>query len=280
MRIALLLAAAPNGAQVPRHLMPSIEIRPRADIRYLRTDSITKYKNTFDSSRKTNSLRYIHWYNINQIAIMNYVSLLLLGTAITSAYAKNGVSPAELAEIKAAFQTSELVPDVLPNFCPTALAGITFTYANGSSSGPLAPGTLVPRNDTAIRPTFTLRGVDKKGTYIGVIVDPDAPSRRTPNFRNIRHLLAPNLHIKHGHTLVNTTSAASEYRQPSPPAGSGPHRYTFLVYQQPKGFEIVDGVGGLNLSDIRAWNLTRWTEAAGLGQPIAGTWFESEVSAA
>lgn len=64
-----------------------------------------------------------------------------------------------------------------------------------------------------------------------VITDPDAPSRKEPTFREVRHWLAMNIlesDIKSGDDVF-------EYRGSGPPASTGLHRYVFLLYKQPNG---------------------------------------------
>jgi len=69
--------------------------------------------------------------------------------------------------------------------------------------------------------------------YTLICIDPDAPSPEHPEFRHWLHWLVINIpgtggdHVDphKGHTLA-------PYMGPSPPAGTGPHRYCFVVYEQ------------------------------------------------
>jgi hypothetical protein len=59
-----------------------------------------------------------------------------------------------------------------------------------------------------------------------------------------------------------------------PPDGTGPHRYTFLVYAEPSGFtppSTPAANSGVQLFDIAAY-----ISAAKLGNPIAGNYFTVE----
>lgn len=63
------------------------------------------------------------------------------------------------------------------------------------------------------------------------MIDPDAPSRADPKFREIRHWLVVNIpgnDIKKGETKF-------EYIGSGPPQGSGLHRYIFIVFKQNDG---------------------------------------------
>jgi phosphatidylethanolamine-binding protein (PEBP) family uncharacterized protein len=59
--------------------------------------------------------------------------------------------------------------------------------------------------------------------------DPDAPSRATPEVREWVHWLVVNIpgdKLSEGETLI-------EFVPSSPGQGSGMHRYTFVLYEQP-----------------------------------------------
>lgn len=72
----------------------------------------------------------------------------------------------------------------------------------------------------------------EKGAYYTLLmVDPDAPSRTNPLYREIRHWLVMNIpdsSIENGDELI-------EYIGVGAPKNSGLHRYIFLVYKQPNG---------------------------------------------
>ena len=61
------------------------------------------------------------------------------------------------------------------------------------------------------------------------MVDLDAPTPQQPTSAQIRHFLGGNFALgtpdANGLSLLsNSTPALSEFRQPTPPAGSDPHR--------------------------------------------------------
>ena len=65
----------------------------------------------------------------------------------------------------------------------------------------------------------------------GLPVDPDAPTPQNPTNAQIRHFLGGDFRldgspsaIGAGTPLMNNTPALSDYRQPSPPNTSDPHR--------------------------------------------------------
>lgn len=168
--------------------------------------------------------------------------LLLLLLAAAAAAAAAASSPTH--DVAAQFHAAGIVPDILPRFAPSALAFLTFPFSNGSSLTLASAGVRLGRDGTApnphtaqrkltrrttdaqLAPTVSLVGLraDDAQRYVGLVVDPDAPSRADPSRRSIRHYFAADLRVGGGRTLVNTTAAANEFRGPNPPAGSGPHR--------------------------------------------------------
>ncbi|CEQ40929.1 SPOSA6832_02587, partial [Sporobolomyces salmonicolor] len=68
--------------------------------------------------------------------------------------------------------------------------------------------------------------------YTLLVLDPDAPSRSTPYWSPFLHYALPGLKPKHGKVEM-TSDALVEWTPPAPPAGSGPHRYVYLLYLQP-----------------------------------------------
>jgi len=61
-----------------------------------------------------------------------------------------------------------------------------------------------------------------------MILDPDAPSRHRPRMRNLIHQLTVNIP---GNDM-NSADHVAPYMGAGPPAGSGFHRLTCLVYKQ------------------------------------------------
>ncbi len=72
------------------------------------------------------------------------------------------------------------------------------------------------------------------------IVDPDAPTRTEPTFREVRHWLVVNIK---GNDLSSGT-VKYEFIGSGPPKDTGLHRYIFVVFKQPEqlGFDDVPSV--------------------------------------
>ena len=64
--------------------------------------------------------------------------------------------------------------------------------------------------------------LDKNKLYTTIIVDPDAPSRSHPIYKNFVHLF-----------IINNRDIILDYLSPDPPINSGPHRYYVYIFEQP-----------------------------------------------
>ncbi|KXN88547.1 CEN-like protein 2 [Leucoagaricus sp. SymC.cos] len=172
------------------------------------------------------------------------------------------------ATVKQAFDDANIPEDLSINFDPAALLEVTFPEG---SSPPITlhAGQQLPRDATAGPPTFSISGSDCEGPFVVAAVDPDAPTPQDPTSAQIRHFLGGNFTPGANGLLSNSTPALSEFRQPTPPAGSDAHRYIFLLFEQPDGFNdqtVVTPTTPVDLFDINAF-----AQEVGLGNPIAGT---------
>jgi phosphatidylethanolamine-binding protein (PEBP) family uncharacterized protein len=93
-------------------------------------------------------------------------------------------------------------------------------------AGREAAGNLRRRGNTLQKPNIRMNEADPKKLYTVVIWDPDAP--HSPSFL---HWLVVN--ISGGDIARGTT--VQPYHPPSPPAGSGEHRYYVGLYEQGAG---------------------------------------------
>lgn len=109
--------------------------------------------------------------------------------------------------------------------------------------------------------------------YTLVKVDPDAPSRQNPKYREWHHWLVTNIP---GNDVGKGVSL-SEYVGAGPPKGTGLHRYVFLVYKQPGPLSTDEkrmtnrsgeGRGSLKIRDF--------AKKYNLGNPIAGNFYQAQ----
>jgi phosphatidylethanolamine-binding protein (PEBP) family uncharacterized protein len=97
--------------------------------------------------------------------------------------------------------------------------------------------------------------------YTLVHVDPDAPSKENPRFREWRHWLVINIpgnDISKGEVL-------SKYMGASPPKGTGLHRYVFLLFKQTEKLNIPK----MNDNERASFRIKQWAAQYNLGNPIS-----------
>lgn len=80
--------------------------------------------------------------------------------------------------------------------------------------------------------------------------------------------------------VADTSAPAAPYIPPSPSKGTphSVHKYVILLYKQPPKYSLPDCLRNATLSpaiDVRAaFNLDQFVKAAGLGEPVAASWFK------
>ncbi|KIJ59826.1 hypothetical protein HYDPIDRAFT_99907 [Hydnomerulius pinastri MD-312] len=182
-----------------------------------------------------------------------------------------------LSAITNSLKEAGIIPDVIPTktpFSPEAL--LVVNWPTGKEA---LLGNTLTTVDTADAPDVSFTpmqsfDVENEVGYTIVMTDPDAPSRKDPKFREWRHwvvtgLKAPALSgFDTGDLSARFTKAAiTPYHPPAPPPGTGPHRYVFLLYQEPSvDFSIpTDAPEHDNGMKERAkWNSTSFGEKYGL----------------
>ncbi|XP_055975142.1 phosphatidylethanolamine-binding protein 4 [Sorex fumeus] len=110
-------------------------------------------------------------------------------------------------------------------------------------------------------------------SYILVMVDPDVPSRSSPNAQFWRHWLVVGIKgvdLKKGHIRGKELTA---YRPPSPPKKTGFHRYQFFVYlQKEKSISLLPKENKTRAS----WKLDEFLNRYQLSDPEASTQFMTQ----
>lgn len=105
--------------------------------------------------------------------------------------------------------------------------------------------------------------------YTIIMLDPDAPSPAAPLPGSFSHLIISD--AQPGCVINQLRKEVASYMSPIP-ASISPHRYTFLVYRQPKGY--VPPVQLSNLPVLRGgFNVTQYALENGLQGPVAGNFF-------
>ena len=125
-----------------------------------------------------------------------------------------------------------------------------------------------------------------QGTYLAIMVDPNAG---TPSdVVEVLHYMLPGLTSSNTSTTRNNTTfyplttvaqPLAPYLVPAPTPGNA-HSYTLTLWTQPDGFKVPSSflsylpLNALNLTNRYPFNLTSFVTAAGLGQPLAGGYFD------
>ncbi|KAG2137946.1 PEBP-like protein [Suillus clintonianus] len=170
-----------------------------------------------------------------------------------------------------------IIPDVIPvdpPFHPKALLVVTFPTGQEALLG-----NTLTKTDTDDEPTvaFTpmqVPDVADEPTYTLVMTDPDAPSRVNPKFREWRHWVVtgvkapPTSVIETGNLAAQLTKpAVTPYYPPTPPPGTGKHRYVLLLYQEPNvDFSIPENAQERKNepANRKNWNAAGFAEKYGL----------------
>jgi len=126
----------------------------------------------------------------------------------------------------AEFKEHGVVPDVIDTW-PANVAKIDY-----STSTHVNLGNVLTVKETQQLPKLFFPS-ELHALYTVMMVDPDALSRKTHEFRNYCHYVQVNVpgagsehvDIHKGHNVV-------PYMGPAPPPKSGLHRYVFLVFKQ------------------------------------------------
>ncbi|XP_063628906.1 phosphatidylethanolamine-binding protein homolog F40A3.3-like [Cydia splendana] len=129
------------------------------------------------------------------------------------------------------FSAFGVVPDVIP-VAPKAFA--TVKYPSGAV---VCEGNVLSPIKVQNIPQVSWKASPDK-YYTVAMTDPDVPSRKVPKLGEIKHWLVGNVpgdKVAAGETLA-------PYIGPTPPPGTGRHRYVILVYQQ---------LGKLNFDESR-----------------------------
>jgi len=140
-------------------------------------------------------------------------------------------------------QRNKVINDVIPYstaFGPEVFFSVV--WEDNNTDVP-KPGLTLDRELTVKQPKIKIHPLfapEGDFTYTLVVTDPDAPSREDPKFREFRHWVVSDLKLPVVHasdvrgTYVTTSgNAITPWYPPEPPAGSGPHRYVFLLFREP-----------------------------------------------
>ena len=121
-------------------------------------------------------------------------------------------------------------------------------------------------------------------TYLLVSIDLDGPFPSFSILSPILHWIQPSLHpapSEDGTTTILKANAPfiANWIGPEPPPGSSPHRYVFLLYEQPEEFEVhrytSEGGKEMGIWGRVRFDLDGFAREIGLGEVVAANYFLS-----
>lgn len=108
--------------------------------------------------------------------------------------------------------------------------------------------------------------------YTLLMTDPDAPSRKNPEFGEVRHWLVVNIPGND----ISKGQVVFDYIGSGPPKDTGLHRYIFLVFKQSGKVETTVSVPN-NSREGRVKTKARdLIKEYNLGNPIAGNFYQAQ----
>lgn len=171
-------------------------------------------------------------------------------------------------DVSARFEKEGVVEDVL-TVAPKELLEVRYEEQEVSAE----LGNTLAVSKTGSQPLVRYSEASSRKMYTLAMVDPDAPNRADPKAAQWLHWLVVNIP---GEDLsggdVSLGKVLMQHNGPSPPQGSGPHRYVFLVYEQTRSVRS-------RVSRNRAgFDIEKWTSSRSnnLGSPVAGNFYFAE----
>ncbi|KAJ3199465.1 hypothetical protein HDU82_000388 [Entophlyctis luteolus] len=151
-------------------------------------------------------------------------------------------------------------------------------------------GAKLTKKESQQEPSLTVAAAiiqpdTRAKSFICIALDLDAPFPSMPIMSPIVHWMITDLKLSTDREaggfipLVAAGEPLMFWAAPEPPPMSGPHRYIFLLWEQPEGMTAETARESLGFQgNIGALARTRWDQEAaesklGLGKAIAGNYF-------
>ncbi|KAL1491656.1 hypothetical protein ABEB36_012220 [Hypothenemus hampei] len=163
--------------------------------------------------------------------------------------------------VKKNFEAESVVSDCL-NTAPNGLISVVYPNNKQVLFNVLTPTDVRPHPEVSW-------DADPNCLYTLCMIDPDAPSRANPTFREILHWLVVNLK---GSDL-KTGQVLTPYRGSGPRKNTGLHRYIFLVFQQKGSITVTEQQLE---TERKSFNIRNFAQKYELGDPIAGNFYQAE----
>ncbi|KAF7551730.1 hypothetical protein G7046_g7633 [Stylonectria norvegica] len=143
----------------------------------------------------------------------------------------------------------------------------------------IVPGLYVPKAEGHETPILRFNVPKPEARYIVICVDPDAPFPSWPVLGPVLHWNQSGLKADGDSLLVYTEPFIANYVGPGPPPGSSPHRYVFLLFEQPEKFDHKTHAPAngseMGIRGRMKYHLDDWAKKVHLGPVIAANYFTS-----
>ncbi|KAJ3155070.1 hypothetical protein HDU89_007260 [Geranomyces variabilis] len=173
---------------------------------------------------------------------------------------------ADVAAVKPALTKGGIIPDIIKDITPSIALSVTYPV------GAVSLGNNITPAQAAAQPIFAFTPASATDLHTLLMVDPDVPSRASasPTAGQFRHMALLNIRGSD----IATALAASPYVGPGPPRGSGPHRYTFLLFKQTA--EVSAATAGIGAADRAGFKAQEFADKLGL-QLVGANFMLSET---
>ncbi|KAH0584212.1 CEN-like protein 1 [Termitomyces sp. J132] len=183
-----------------------------------------------------------------------------------------GQANVQVAAIEAHFKQSQIVPQLLTSFNPSALLAVNF-----AGVGDITPGQLLTKEQSAPTPMVTVSAansnVQLSGKYTITMVDADVVGSDLSKGVN-HHWLVNGVEITDGKVSNASATSIVSYAGPGPAVGSGPHRYVIILYAQPDTFKPPADLS--QPTGVGLFDLNGYVKNSGLGALMAASYITVE----
>ncbi|KAL0947213.1 hypothetical protein HGRIS_013331 [Hohenbuehelia grisea] len=197
-----------------------------------------------------------------------YLAPLLLAAV---AVAQN--TALEVEAIQAHFTAAGIVPSLLSTFNPSAVATLNFPGV-----GDIKPGQSLTRAQVGPTPSVAITPANSTVTLTGnfTLAMVDAGPVGSDESQGVtRHWLVNGATVADNKVANASAVAITQYAGPAPPAGSGPHRYVVILYEQPASFSPPEEFSQPNIG-VSVFDVNAYAQNSGLGNIVAATYITVE----
>ncbi|GAM91568.1 hypothetical protein ANO11243_096200 [Dothideomycetidae sp. 11243] len=139
-----------------------------------------------------------------------------------------------------------------------------------------------PHSRPSIPPSLSLSSYSAP-TSLSVIlkrticIDIDAPFVSAPLLSPIVHLIQPSLRTSTNNSILESSDKPIlSWLPPNPPPFAAPHRYLFMLFRQPEGFDVAawtEKFSTMSRLGRMRWDPDGFVKEAGLGEVLAASSF-------